>query len=419
MTHLPLRGVRIIDLTRIWAGPHATQLLAFLGAEVIKVESTTYMDIGRFLFISEDQLTERPCDHGGYFHIFNMNKYGTTLDLRTERGKKIFEAMVQVSDVVIDNYTPRVMKNFGFDYPTLKKVRPDIIMVSMPGYGSTGPYRDLMAYGESIEPNSGISSLTGYDDGPPMRSGIAYGDPIAGYNAAIAILIALHYRRRTGKGQYVDVAHMEGLTRLIGEAIVDYTMNGRVRRRIGNLHTSMAPHGAYPCRGDDMWVAIAVSSDSEWRCLCEAMGAPQLIDDRRFGDVPSRYKNQEELDAIIEKWTSKRDHHEVMETLQATGVPAGPVLKGPELFSDPHIKERGTFCEVIFPDGRRRQLPGLTAKLSRSSTPVRMPPPRLGEHNQFILGELLALGPGEIRDLEKEGVIGTAPTFEIDPEELY
>ena len=405
--------IRVIDLTTAWAGPLATMTLADLGAEVIKVESVQRIDSWRLLNQmrpSEDGAWERSMSGNSV----NRNKYGITLNLTDPRAVRVFKQLVGISDVVIENYTPRVMSNFGLDYPVLKEINPSIIMLSLPGWGMTGPWRHYVGFARTVEQLSGLSQLTGYLDGGPavVGPGMDIGDPAAGLSGAFAMLIALQHRRKTGRGQYIDCSQKETLTCLIGDVIMDYTLNRRVQGRRGNRHPFMAPHGCYRCRDEenqDRWVAIVVSSDEEWAQFSHALGDPAWTREPRFGEFLSRWRNQDELDKLIEEWTSQRRHYEVMTLLQAAGVAAGPDLWPPELLTDPHLRERGFFETITHPPVGTHRYPGMFYKMSRTPGQVRMPPPTLGQHNEYVLGELLGMTQDEMARLAEDKIIGTRP----------
>jgi crotonobetainyl-CoA:carnitine CoA-transferase CaiB-like acyl-CoA transferase len=422
MPKLALEGIRIIDLSMWFAGPMATRLLADMGAEVIKIEAVRRIDPWRGpvmltpkleLEYPADMPKDRPYNCSPGFNLQNRNKYGITLDLEKSRGKEIFKSLVKISDIVVENYSPRVMSNFGLDFPVLKEINPRLIMMSMPAMGSTGPDRDFVAFGQTIDCLSGMSYLTGYlDEEPMLQSGLAYGDPLSGMNAAFAILSALHHRRRTGEGMHIELSQVEGLVAFQVEAIMDYTMNGRIRERMGNRHPSMAPHGCYRCHGEDEWVVIAISSDDAWRKFCQAMGRADLAEDERFATVTGRLRLQDELDRLIGDWTIKYGSYEIMEILQKAGIPAGPVLDAKGLVEEPHLKARGTFESITHPDAGYRPYVGMYAKFSKTPGSIRLPAPCFGEHNQYILGKMLGLSQEEIDGLEKEGVIGRKPSPE-------
>jgi crotonobetainyl-CoA:carnitine CoA-transferase CaiB-like acyl-CoA transferase len=405
-----MEGIRVTDATNSWSGPYTAQLLASMGAEVIKVESIQYLDTwrgGGTRSLEGEALWER----SPLWNSVNAGKLSITLDLSRPKGVEIFKKLVKISDIVAENYTPRVMKSFGLDYPVLSEVNPGIIMISLPAHGSTGPWKDYPGFAASIEQMAGIPQLTGYPDGPPKMSGAGFTDPIAGVNGMIAIMMALLYRQMTGKGQYIDLSQIEALTCLIGDAIADYSMNKRVQPRRGNRHPSMAPHGCYRCQGDDLWVDIAVSSDEEWRQFCRAIGSPAWTEEERFADALSRWQHQDELDRLVEEWTVQHDHYQVMNTLQQAGVAAGAVLTTAELLADPHLKERGTFqvVERAIVGPHPYPVPSAPMRLSECPAEIRRPAPLLGEHNDYVLGELLGMSREEIQSLADDNIIGTTP----------
>jgi len=410
MSGLPLEGIRVVDATNSWSGPYTVQLLASLGAEAIKVESIQYLDTwraGGTRLMEGEYLWER----SPLWNSVNADKLGITLDLNRPRGVEIFKRLVKISDVVAENYTPRVMRNFGLDYPVLREVNPGIIMISLPAHGSSGPWQDYPGFAASIEQMAGIPQLTGYPDGPPKMSGTGFTDPIAGTNGMVAIMMALLFRQMTGKGQYIDLSQIEAVTSLIGEAINDYSMNKRIQPRRGNRHPSMAPHGCYRCRGDDLWVNMAVSSDDEWKQFCKIIGSPPWTKEERFADSLRRWHNQDELDKLVEEWTIQHDHYEVMNSLQNEGIAAGAVLTSAELLDDPHLKERGTFhtVERAIVGAHPYPVPSVPVKLSGSPVTIRRPAPLLGEHNEYVLGELLGMSREEIQTLAAEQIIGNTP----------
>ncbi|MBI2887758.1 MAG: CoA transferase [Chloroflexi bacterium] len=411
MTRRALEGLRILDLTQIWAGPYCSRLLADMGAEVIKVESARRFDNTRTYGIFPKGITnpQRPWNLRALFNTRNRGKLGVTIDMTTAQGKALFIKLLKISDVVTENFSARVMASWSLDYPVLRQHKPDIIMLSMPAFGMTGPERDYVGQGSNLTPLSGLVGLTGYINDVPHNVG-SYTDPIAGLTGAGAILAALHYRAETGVGQYIDLAQREGAARFIGDAIMDYTMNGRVWPLMGNRHPAWAPHGCYPCQGEDKWVAIAVTSDQEWAALCQASGHPEWREDPRFADGLSRHRHQDELDQLISAWTADRDHREVMELLQAAGLPAGAVLTGRDLFDDPQYAARGYFPEVTHPEAGTLPTLGVYAKLAKTPGYIARGAPLLGEHNQYVFGSLLGLGEGEIQELAAAGIISADPT---------
>lgn len=405
-----LAGMRVLDLSLVWAGPQATQILGELGAEIIKIESIQHPDSLRRGYYPNGDPGEHSYNRGGYFHMHNHNKLDITLDLTRPEGAAIFKELVKTADIVIENYTPRVLKNFGLDYPVLKEIKPDIILISMPGFGLTGPHRDYFAFGHVVEALSGLTSLTGYGDGSePLRCPFAYGDPISGLYAALAVMAAYRYRRRTGRGQHIDLSQREGVTRFIGEFLMEYAMNRRVPQPLGNRDNFMAPHGCYRCTGKDRWITLAVSRDAEWRQLCQVMGQPALANDERFATAVERWHHQDELDKIIEAWTSQQEHRELMHRLQQAGVAAGAVYDIAEVYADPQLQARGFFETLDYPEAGRQ--PHFTACLRLSKTPgrIRTPAPTLGQHNEPVLRELVGLTPQEIAHLQELKIIGTEP----------
>ena len=410
MSASALEGVRIIDCSMWFAGPLATLLLAQMGAEVIKVESIQAMDGWRGAIANP--ASKRMWETAPTFISVNHNKYDLTLDLNNPKGAEIFKRLVAIGDVVVENYTPRVMANFGLDYAVLCGINPALIMVSMPGYGSTGPWKDYVAFAFLMEELAGIPQLTGYPDGPPMLMGASQADGIGGFNGAFAILTALEYRRKTGKGQYIDLSQLEAMTCTMAEPILDYVMNKRIWPRQGNRHPAMAPHGCYRCKGADKWVTIAVAGDEQWRRFCEITGHEEWQHDERFADALSRWQNQDELDKLIGTWTGEHDPYEVMHLLQQAGIAAGPVLLPAEIYADPHLKARDFFVTMDREEVGTHAYPGVYAKLSKTPGRHRWPSPTLGEHNEYVLGSLLGMSEEEIAELAAENIIGKGPLLE-------
>ena len=411
---MALTGVRVLDFSRIWAGPQATKLLADMGADVIKVESTRTWDPHRSIAgsgnLPDGEPGPDPWNRSGWFNTLHLSKYGITGDLTRLDGNATLQDLVSISDVVIENFRTGAMQRRGFGYDALRKLRPDIIVVSMPAFGNTGPWKDFIQYGIGQEQLGGIASMNGYagDDGP-VKSGVNFGDPVSGAHAAGAVLAALLYRRRTGEGMFIDLAQLDSSICVIGEHILGYQMNRRDPANRGNRNPVYAPHGIYRCVGDDSWVTIAVASDGEWQRMCDAMGNPGLADDPRFLDIASRHVHHDELDILISGWTQNADAYEITERLQLQGIAAAPVLSGEGIFNDPHFQERGLLELVDHPSTGPYFLPGVPWKMSASPGVVRWPSPRLGEHNHLIFGELLGMSAGEIEAMERAGKIGTVP----------
>jgi crotonobetainyl-CoA:carnitine CoA-transferase CaiB-like acyl-CoA transferase len=409
-TRLPLEGIRIVDLTAVWAGPYATRLLGDMGAEVIKIESPGSPDLLRALSLLPPG-TEKSYNKAAYFNHNNRNKLSLTLDLSTGLGRDAFFRLVARSDVVIENYRAEVMDNLGLTYERLKDAREDIILVSMPGHGKDGPERDYVAYGTNVEQLAGLVAISGYIDGPPQKSGISYGDPVAGTAAAGAVLMALLSRRRTGKGQYVEMAQREVLTSQIGEYVVGYSIDGKIPERIGNRHPSYAPHGCYPAAGKDRWVTIACRNDAEFVSLCSAMGDESLALDPRFRDAHTRHHNQDALDEIIADWTRDRASEAIFQQLAEAKVPCAPVLNHVDLYHDKHLRERGFFEKVEHRDAGSWEMDGPAYRFAHRPTSIRRNAPAFGEHNDFVLREIAGLTDSEIAELYRQGITSSEPNM--------
>ena len=420
---LPLDGIRVVDLSRVFAMPYCGAYLADLGAEVIKVEThhNQFVDTTRTLNgpYPDNEPGEMYWERGGTFHTLNRGKLSVTLDLRSPEALDVLRQLVSVSDVVLENFTPRVMRRFGLDYANLKTVKPDLIMVSNTGYGHSGPWSDFGAMATALEPTHGTGAFMGYLDvdsnghtSPgtvPNKIANSYTDFLASWTAQLAVLASLIHRAKTGRGMWIDLAMYQVGVSFMGEGVLDFAFNGRRTRRLGNRHETMAPHGCYPCHGNDQWVVIAVRDDAEWRTLCGEMGLWDLADDARFADPTDRRRNQDDLDGIISEWTSEQDKNQVMDALQRAGVPAGPVFDGRDLFADPHFRARGYFegAEHHPATGLGRQ-EYVSRGWSMSGNDVRMkkPAPMLGENNHYVLSGVLGLDESQIADMEASDVVG-------------
>jgi crotonobetainyl-CoA:carnitine CoA-transferase CaiB-like acyl-CoA transferase len=424
MTQPALAGLRILDLTQIAAGPYATLLLGFMGAEIIKVESCSRMDINRGLarptpesyrMYPQGIPGERPWNRAAHHIHRNVNKRSVALDLASTPGKELFLKLAAICDALIENYRASVLDRLSLGYAELSTVNPQLVYVKISSQGATGPEKDYGSLGSTLEQTAGLASITGYEDGRPLMTNETYPDPVVGILAVGALMAALRRRRQTGKGAFVDVSQREVTVSLLGEAMVDYSLSGRVTAPIGNKHPLMAPHGVYPCQGDDMWVAVAISSDDEWHGLCRAIGQPELADDARFATLTGRWRNQRALNEILSAWTRGRDHYQAMHILQGHGVPAGPVLTAAEIIADPHLEARTFWDTVDHPEAGLYRQVSTPWKLSKHSRCGTSPAPGLGEHNYYVLEELLGLSPQEIASLEAQGIIGTRPIGVDEP----
>ena len=406
---LPYAGVRILDLGTLIAAPIATQVLADLGAEVIKIEPPhgdylrgTGGPVGAPRAGARD---DRPYNRRPWFNELNRGKLGVALDLSDARGVDLFKQLVRVSDIVIENFSPRVMENLGLTYPLLRAEKADLIMLSVSAFGATGPYRDRLGFGPTLDAASGITYLTGYAGGPPIKPGNYFSDFFSGMHAALAIMIALERRARSGEGTHVDLAMREVATAVVADAAIEFAMNGRAPTRRGNRHPSIAPHGCYPCTGADRWVTIAVRSDEEWRRFAETIGGPRWAADARFTTASGRLEHEDELDARIARWTASRDPREVMGRLQQAGVPSGAVLNVAEVLADPQVVARGAYSTVTHPELGEAPIRNLPWTLSRTPVAVQQPSPMFGQHNRELLQSLLGMPAAAIDALYAAGVL--------------
>ena len=409
----PLEGVRVVEMGQLIAIPFAMKLLADMGAQVIRLESTGRLESYRSDSVYRNEIHGEFWNRGANFYEQHRNKLGITLDLAHPDGLGLLRRLIAVSDVFAENFTPRVVRNFGLEYADLYRIKPDIIMVSSTGYGFTGPWANYGATGPATEGASGLAYTTGYPDGPPVMAEIPYVDYTAGEHTVFAVMAALVSRLRTGQGQFIDVSQTQAAAATIPEALLDFAANGRMPARIGNADPVMAPHGCYPCAGQDRWIVIAVSADSEWQSLCGVLGRRDWAEDARFSSALDRLRLREQLDDMLAEATAGWDARRLMAMLQAAGVPAGAVLDSKDLLFDPHLRER-RFYEVVHhhPGTEMPPLPYAGRPWKMSETPA-VPPlaaPLMGEHNHLVLRELLGLTVDEVTRLEAEGVIGYAPS---------
>jgi len=422
MTELPLNGIRIIDHGVVYTGTGATTILADMGAQVIRVES-----IGRFPSMTrgfvarppegldvyfgypDNEPGEKPWDRWYQLHATSRNKLGLALEIDKPQGQDVYKKLVSVSDVIMENFSQGTMDRLGLGYEVLKEVKPDIIMISASGLGKEGPYKGYSAFGSNLDAITGMMALRGYPNEDIMMKDPApvWSDNVAAGTVAFAALTALHYRNNSGKGQFIDLSQAETFLPHMGEIVLDYTMNGRLREAIGNDDNSMAPHGCYRCKGDDKWVTIAVSSDEEWQGFCRALGNPEWTKQPEFSGTLSRWKHRDELNKLVGEWTLLYDPYEVMHILQGEGVPSGPVIGPVDAYSDPHLEDRGFFEEVTHREAGTHRYPGMFSKFSGTPLNIRIPAPCLGEHNDYVLGDILGLSKEEINRLEEQKIIGT------------
>lgn len=409
MKPLPLTGVRALDLTNVIAGPVATRMLSHLGAEIIKIELPWGRGVGNMAMFTTDKAVERPYNKNAGFNEVNRAKKSLALDLADPRGKRIFEELVSISDVVIENYSPRVMPNLGLSYERLRTLRPDLVMVSMPALGRPGPWSDYISFGPGTEGLGGICHVTGYEGGPPGKPGNFYSDQTSAFHVAAAIMAAIWKRRRTGRGKRLEIVLRDVTMAVIGEKFLEYQLTGRGPGRVGNRHHGMAPHNVYQCRGEDAWVVIAVASDKEFARLADATGNAEWKSDARFASMAARLNNRDTLDSLIREWTLRHNPQEAMHCLQASGVRAGAVLKAPEALADPQYKARGFVDHTHHPEGGEFKHPGLSFKSSAAMTSLGRRAPLFAEHSDWAITELLGHLSSTAETLHTEGVAPLVP----------
>ena len=418
MPSLPLEGIRVLDSTYVFALPYTGGQLADLGADVIKIEGPGRPDItrggGLYGTFPDNEPGEDWWNRPSTYQLLNRGKRSLVLDMSREEGRDIFREMVMVSDVVMENFTPRVMRRWGLDYPNLRKLRPDIIMVSNTGYGhGDGPYSSYPAQATTQEGTHGHCWVTGYPGDEPSKAGRSFVDFLSTWSAMFAIGSALRYRNRTGRGQWIDIGMYQAGVMFLSEYLMDAIVNGREGERIGNRHPYRAPQGAYPAAGEDQWIALSVADNDQWRSLCKLMERPDLAAEARLGTVQGRQERHDEIDAAISDWTRLHDKYELMHQMQAAGIASGPVLSGKEVHFDPHYRSRNFLERVHYPEESGmgdRIIMGRPYKLSKTPLEVRGPAPKFGQDNVALLESLLGKPSEQVSAWADETVITTVPT---------
>ncbi len=400
----PLEGLRLLDLTRIYAGPYCAMLFADMGAEVIKVEPPG----GEIIrdnppLVAEGEGGPHDRSRSGYFLTLNRNKYGITLNLKHPKAVAIFKDLTKIADVVLENYAPGVMQRLGIDYPVLKEINPRIIVAAISGFGQWGPYSERIAFDHLSQAMSGMMSITGHPNSPPTKVGTSLGDVNAAVHAAFAIMAALWHRERTGVGQLVDVSMQEAMVSILEGAIVRWTIGRELLTPLGSHNPHDAPMAAFQCK--DGYIIIATVGDEHWRRFCKAIGKPQWAEDPGYRTKRQRWEKKYVLAEEIEKITTQYTVKEVGAMMDRERVANSPILNIAEVVADPHLNARGYFVEVQHPIIGKARIPGIPFKLSETPGSVDRPSPLVGEHNETIFGKYLGMSTEEIARLGQEGVI--------------
>ena len=416
MTKLPLEGIRVADFSWFGAGPIGAQTLATFGAEVVRVESETKIDSLRVVqpfARNEDGTLKTGYNVSGYFNNFNAGKLDLQLNLNLEKGQEIAYRLIEKSDIFLTNFTPRVVDKWNLRYEQISKVNPRIIAAYQPMQGLDGPHRDFLGFGAVLTPITGISYMSGFPHRPPIGVGTNYPDYVINPGHTVtAILAALRYRNKTGKGQLIEMPQVESVVNVLGTAVPNYLANGEVETRSGNRSRIASPHGAFRCQDDptsvnseDRWVAIACRTEEQWRALCDAFGHPEAASDARFTTLDARKANEDALEELVGSWTRDRRAEDIMELLQSRGVPAGVVQNSQDLLDrDPHMKARGYYQYLDHPETGRAAYDGPCARLSKTPGFHRAPAPLLGQHTMEVCERVLGLTTDEVADLMAEGV---------------
>jgi benzylsuccinate CoA-transferase BbsF subunit len=409
----PLSGIRVCDFTWVWAGPYCTLQLAHLGAEVIRIETKTRPCVTRMLPPWPNN-EFNGLNRSGYFNQYNQGKKSLSLNFKHPEAKEVARKLIAASDVLTNNFAAGVIEKMGFGYQEAKKLKRDIIMITLSGYGDSGPYSEFVAYGPAQVPLSGLSSLTGYRGWPPMHAGFSYADPNAGVHGAFAILTALYHRAKTGEGQYIDMSQWECAMDLLAEGILEYTMNGREPERNGNRDPHMAPHGNFRCIkwpeqilgvDVDRWVSIVCADDAEWGRLANAIGRLELASDPKFKTLSARKQNEDALEALLMEWTSKRTVEEVVPLLQKANVACAAVADNRYLSQDPNLTARDYFVYKEHPEVGKMQHCGIPWRMSNTPCEVRSAAPQLGQHTDDVLTGILGYSKSDVEELRKIGAL--------------
>jgi benzylsuccinate CoA-transferase BbsF subunit len=394
-----LEGVKIADFSWVGAGPRSTKDLADYGATVVKIESRKRLDLGRMSPPFKDG--RRDPDGSAFFALSNTSKLGVTIDLGQPEGVAVAKRLIAWADVVVENFGKGFMERIGLSFAELQAIKPDIIQVSVSVAGRTGPVSGLRGYGNSAAALSGLAALSGWPDRAPHMPPFAYGDVVAPMFATMATLAALEHRRQAGRGQHIDISQMEPLIHVLGDVIAEAQAAGPAFERTGNRDADMAPHGIFPSRGLDQWIALAARDDADWEVLADELG---LTDDPRFATLRARKANEDALDALVGAWTIGQDKHVLADRLAAAGLPAEAVQDGRDVYTDPELLAAGHFVRIDHAVLGACDMPGPPMHFSDSTVRVG-PPPLLGEHNQQVLVGLLGMSEAEVKALAAKGVL--------------
>jgi len=399
----PLAGLKVLDFCWVAVGPMTTSYLAEYGATVVRIESKRRPETLRNAppFGGQGQGVNR----SGYFANYNANKYGMGVNMAHPQARQFVKRLAAWADLVTENFTPGTLEGWGLGYEELCQVKPDIILFSTSMLGRGGPYSKQPGFGAVLASLSGMTGLTGWPDRMPTNPYGAYTDFLVPRFAVPTILAALDYRRRTGRGQHLDMSQLEVSLHFMAPLLLDYTLNGRERDRMGNRHPAAAPHGAYPCRGEDRWCTIACETDAEWEALCRVMGSPPWTQEERFTTLLGRKAHEDDLDALIGQWTQGWEARELMWTLQQAGVPAGVVQTSQDLFDDPQLQHRGHFVFMDHPEVGHHPVQRSEFRLSEAPAEFHRPAPTLGQHTAQVCREILHMSEDEIIALTEAGIL--------------
>jgi crotonobetainyl-CoA:carnitine CoA-transferase CaiB-like acyl-CoA transferase len=407
---LPLEGLRIVDMAMGWAGPLTTRQMADLGAEVIKIEGRAYPDWWRGHDYSDQAIRDNVHETRLNFNALNRNKTGITLDLTRPDGADLARRLVATADAVVENYSQGVLPKLGLDYPNLVKIKPDLVMVTMPAYAAGTAWSETRAYGSTLEQGSGLPSITGAEGWPPTMNHVAGGDPNGGFNAGAALIAALLHRKRTGRGQLIDLSQVECMFPLAASGLIHQSAFGTPPRRWGNRHPLFVPHGIFRCAGPDAWLVVAITSDLAFRRLCHVIARPDLGDDPTLATAEGRRVREDELEAAITTWTQTQPADDAMATLQSAGIAAGVARGFNELITaETHLLARGFWQSVDRPILGRHWQPTPAFRENARPYAIRTPAPTLGQSTREVLSRILALDNSELDRLEAARIIGEAP----------